>query len=165
MRNNLGDVKAGLLLVMIGLLFGIGMGIGFGVNEDAFKDFVAETVAVHPELHDADSAAKIWRYAQRAHFHATGIAAFSLGLIFLIMMSNLKPRLRQAAAILVGIGGLYPLSWFAMFYLAPSIGRGLAHDHLLTEALAWTGVGGLLAGLVLIIGNLFFGLFANRVGD
>ena len=159
------DVKLGLLLVMLGLLFGIGMGIAFGVNEDAFKDYIADAIAAHSTLHTEGSGAKIWRYAQRAHFHATGIAAFSLGLILLIAVSDLKRSLKQFAAVGVGLGGLYPLSWFAMFYLAPSIGRGPAHDHLLTEALVWIGIAGLLAGLVLIIGNLFFGLFAGRAAD
>ena len=162
MLKELRLVKLGLLLVLLGLLFGIGMGIGFGINEDAFKSFIADTVAAHPEVHDADSGAKIWRYAQRAHFHATGIAAFSLGLIFLIMFSNLKSGLKKTAGVLVGLGGLYPLSWFLMFYLAPSIGRDPAHHHLLTEALVYAGVGSLLAGLFLIVANLFFGSFSEN---
>ena len=78
MSVNFGEIKLGLALVMLGLAFGIGMGISFGVNEDMYKDRITEQVAAHPAVHDEDSVSKIWRYAQRAHFHATGIAAFSL---------------------------------------------------------------------------------------
>jgi len=43
--------------------------------------------------------------------------------------------------------------------LAPSIGRGPAHAHLLTEIFAYTGVGGLLLGAFFLCANIFLGLF------
>jgi len=59
----------------------------------------------------------------------------------------------------VGLGGLYPLSWFSMFILAPSIGRGAAHHHIVTEMFTYIGVGSLLAGIAILCANLFLGLF------
>jgi hypothetical protein len=159
MQAELTYVKLGLALVLAGLLFGIGMGISFGVNEDAYQDYIAAQVTAHPELHDDKSQGKIWRYAQRAHFHATGIAAFSIGLILLVMASSLKKSLKTMSALLIGLGSLYPLAWFTMYRLAPSMGRGPAHDHILTELFTYIGVGGLLAGLFILIANLFLGLF------
>jgi len=158
MEIEMNSVKFGLLLVLLTLVFGIGMGVTFGVVEDSVKTYISEGVASHPDVHDEQSNSKIWRYAQRAHFHATGIAAFSIGLILLVMHSSLSVRAKKVTAILVGLGGLYPLSWFTMFILAPSIGRGAAHHHFLTETFTYIGVAGLLAGIVLLSGNLFFGL-------
>jgi hypothetical protein len=152
-------VKLGLTLVLAGLLFGIGLGISFGVNEDAYRDYIETGVAAHPELHDDRSRDKIWRYAQRAHFHATGIAAFSIGLILLVMSSSLKKKLKTMAALLIGLGSFYPLAWFTMYRLAPDIGRGPAHDHILTELFTYIGVAGLLAGLFILMANLLLGLF------
>jgi hypothetical protein len=37
MINNLANIKIGLALVMLGLLFGIGLGVTFGVNEAFLK--------------------------------------------------------------------------------------------------------------------------------
>ncbi len=88
MREELQKVKIGLALVLLSLAFGVGMGISFGVNEDAYENYIAEQVQAHPQVHDEKSRDKIWRYAQRAHFHATGIAGFSLGLIILVMFSG-----------------------------------------------------------------------------
>ena len=156
---DLKPVKIGLALAFMLLLFGIGMGIAFGVAEDSFKDFVAQGIAANPELHDEKSASKIWRYAQRAHFHATGIGAFSLGLILLVTFSSLKKTMKTLASTFIGLIGLYPLAWFTTFLLAPSLGRGAAHHHILTELLTYVGTGGLLLGLIMLIGNLFFGLF------
>jgi hypothetical protein len=163
MSADLSAVKAGLAIVLLGLFFGVALGIAFGVNEDAFKDYIAEGIAAHPEVHDEKSEDKIWRYAQRTHFHAGGISAFCLGLIILVMFSDLQPRLRRVSSILIGLGSFYPLAWLSMFFLAPSIGRDPAHEHILTKLLTFVGVGGILLGSFFLLANLFLGLFKDRV--
>ena len=162
MSVDFSSVKAGLAIVLIGLFFNIGMGISFGLNEDAYQEYVAEGVAAHPELHNEASADKIWRYALRTHFHAGGIAAFSLGLILLVMFSNLQPRLQRVSSILIGLGSVYPLAWLSMFFLSPSIGRGAAHEHILTKLFTIVGVVGLLVGSLILVANLFFGFFREQ---
>ena len=161
MNNNFANIKIGLALVMLGLLFGIGLGIAFGINEAFFEDYIAQGIAAHPELHDTNSPEKIWRYAQRAHFHATGIAAFSIGLLLLVSASSLKQWLKPITAVLISLGGLYPLSWLTIFIVAPSIGRNAAHAHPATELLTYIGVGGLLLGIAILLANLFVGLFSE----
>ena len=158
-------VKEGLGLVLLGLAFGVGMGIVFGINEDVFKDYITQGIAANPEVHDAKSAGKIWRYAQRAHFHATGIAGFSLGLLILIMASEMIPGYKKVSSVFLGLGSLYPFSWMAMFVLAPSIGRGPAHDHFLTEICAYTGVGRLVLGGSILCANLFLGFFREEISS
>jgi len=142
MSVELSTVRAGLAIVLLGLFFNVALGISFALNEDAYKDYVAEGIEAHPELHDDTSKDKIWRYAQRTHFHAGGVAAFSLGLIILVMFSDLPRKLQRSSSVLIGLGSFYPFAWLSMFFLAPSIGRGPAHEHILT--------------------NLFLGLFKNR---
>jgi len=161
-EKELKTVKVGLALVLAGLMFGVAMGIFFGVNEEAYQNYIAQGIAANPDVHDAKSPDKIWRYAQRAHFHSTGIAAFALGLIILVMFSTLKTRYKQASAILLGLSSFYPLAWLNMFVLSPSIGRGAAHTHILTEIFASTGVGGLLLGAFVLCANIFLGLFKEE---
>jgi hypothetical protein len=154
-------IRPGLALVLLGLLFGVVLGIYFGINEDAVQAYIARGIAAHPTLHDASSQDKIWRYVQRAHFHATGIAAFSLGLVLLIAATDLTPRLKSIASVLVGLGSLYPLAWFTTFYLAPSLGRGAAHEHGLTVTLVYVSTAGLLAGLAVLVANVYLRLGAE----
>ncbi|PCI16825.1 MAG: hypothetical protein COB62_07850, partial [Piscirickettsiaceae bacterium] len=142
-------------------IFGVGLGIGFGVAEDSIQSYISEGVALHPDVHDDKSNGKIWRYAQRTHFHATGIAAFSIGLVLLTMFSSLKRTLKKTTSILIGFGGLYPLSWFTMFILSPSIGRSAAHHHIMTEMLTYIGIGGLLLGIAILCANLFLEMFSE----
>jgi hypothetical protein len=151
------DIKIGLALVMLCLAFGIGVGVSFGISEDMYKDRIAELVAANPQVHDASSQSGIWRYAQRAHFHATGIAAFSLGLLLFLLKSDMKAGTKKITSILIGLGGLYPLAWFNMYLVAPTIGRGPAHSHILTELFTWVGVGALVIGFLMLCANLFLG--------
>jgi hypothetical protein len=161
MTTNLTSVKYGLAFVMLGLLFGIGLGVAFGVNEDRFEAYVAQGIAANPGVHDSKSPEKIGRYVQRAHFHATGIAAFSLGLLLVVAASSLTERLKKIAAVCIGLGGFYPLAWLSMFFLAPSIGRNAAHAHPMTELCAYIGVGGLLLGMAILLANIFLGVFSE----
>jgi len=162
MSSELSVVRVGLAIVLFGLFFSVALGISFVINEDLYKDYVAEGVAAHPELHNESSKDKIWRYAQRTHFHAGGIAAFCLGLIILVMFSDLSEKLKKTSSILIGLGSFYPFAWLSMFFLSPSIGRGAAHDHILTELFTFIGVGGLLLGSFFLLANLFLGLFKDR---
>ncbi|SDY88665.1 hypothetical protein [Nitrosomonas sp. Nm58] len=79
MYQEMKAVKIGLFLVMLTLIFGICLGIDFGVAEDSIKSYISDGVASHADVHDDKSNDKIWRYAQRAHFHVTGVSAFSIG--------------------------------------------------------------------------------------
>ncbi|MBU0655647.1 MAG: hypothetical protein KJ914_11035 [Gammaproteobacteria bacterium] len=161
----LDSIKVGLLLVLLCLLFGVGMGVTFGVNEDLFKDFIAQGIAAHPDVHDEKSADKIWRYAQRAHFHSAGVAAFSLGLLFLVALSGMAEKFKKLAALLIGCGSFYPFAWFTMFFLSPVMGRDPSHAHWLTELFTYVGVGGLLAGMFILLASLFLGLFVEHKGS
>lgn len=159
MSSELSNVKAGLAIVLLGLFFSVALGISFGVKEDAYKDYVAAGIAAHPEVHDENSQTKIWRYAQRTHFHAGGISALCLGLIILSLFSDLRPGLQRISSILIGLGSFYPLAWLSMFFLAPSIGRAAAHEHIVTKLFTGIGVGGILLGSFFLLANLFLGLY------
>lgn len=165
MSANISNIRAGLAIVLLGLFCSIGLGISFGIDEDMYQDYVAQGIAEHPELHNEASADKIWRYALRTHFHAGGIAAFCLGLVILVMMSSLSKKMQAAAALLIGLGSFYPFAWLSMFYLSPSMGRGAAHEHILTKLFTFVGVGGLLAGSFILIANLFFESFREQKHD
>ena len=162
MSTELSAIKVGLALVLLGLFFSVALGISFGVNEDVYKNYVSEGVAAYPEIHDEKSKDKIWRYAQRTHFHAGGVSAFCLGLIILIMLSDLRRNLKPVSSILIGLGSFYPLAWLSMFFLAPSIGRAAAHEHILTKLFTFVGVGGILLGSFFLLANLFLGFFKDQ---
>jgi len=161
MKEELRKVKSGLALVLLGIFFNVSLGVSFGVAEGSIQYYIHKEVAAHPEVHDEHSEDKIWRYVQRAHMHAGGISAFSLGLIILVMFSDMKARLKTVSSTLIGLSSFYPLSWFTMFAVAPYMGRMQSHEFIMTEIFTYIGVGGLLSGLLILAANLFLGMFRD----
>jgi hypothetical protein len=49
----LGDLRVGLVLSMLTLIFGISMGVMFGTAEDGVKQYISDGIAAHPAQHDA----------------------------------------------------------------------------------------------------------------
>jgi len=156
MINDISNLRVGLILAMLTLIFGIAMGVLFGTNEDGVKGFIAEGIATHQTLHDEKSQSKIWRYAQRAHFHATGVSAFALVLILMTGVTTLSRKMKFVASTLIGIGSFYPLAWFSMFLLSPTMGRDAAHHAFITELITKVTVGCLSAGILLVMVGLVY---------
>ena len=163
MITDLESLRPGLLLAMLTLIFGISMGVLFGANEDGVKRFISDGVATHQQLHDEKSESKIWRYAQRAHFHATGVSAFALVLILITGLTSLAAKTKLVTATLIGVGSFYPLSWLSMFLLSPSLGRDGAHHALLTQSITAVTVASLTVGVLLLFAGLLFD--RGRIGE
>lgn len=164
MRDDLQAILPGVALVFAELAFGLVLGVLFDLDGRLFGDFIVRATADHWELFDKAHPGEMWRYIHAAHSHATGMAAFSLGLLVLTMCSSLGRALKRLVSILIGLGGLYPFTWLTVFLLAPGLGPVLAREHAFTLLLKVFGLGGLLLGLGLLAGNLFFGLFGDRSG-
>jgi hypothetical protein len=127
------------------------------LNEDLFQNYIQSGIAANPQFF-ADAAKEqeiIWRWVQRAHFHAGGIGAFSLGLIILTALTSMSARRKQITATLIGLSIFYPLAWFAMFLYAPHLGRTAAHSAFFSELFVDVGVGALILGFLSLIHGLF----------
>ena len=152
-------IKIGLLITLMSLVFGVGMGIVFGANEKVFKNYISKNIELNPTVHDEKSKSKIWRYAQRAHFHAGGIAAYSLALLLIILLSKMKDSYKRLSSTLIGIGSLYPLAWLIIFLMAPHVGRDAAKHNILTESIVYGTVGAFVIGLGILLASLFLNKF------
>lgn len=156
MKVDLSQVKIGLALVLLGVLMNIGMGIAFGVGEDHIQAYIKAGIDANPTLLQARMQGPIWRWFQRAHFHAGGIAAIALGLVIVTALSGMSALRKQVTAGLIGLSIFYPLSWLVMALAAPRIGPRAAHGLWLVEACVYVGVGGLCLGILSLIGGVFF---------
>ena len=92
----------------------------------------------------------------------SGIAAYSLALLLIILVSKMKNSMKSFSATMIGISTLYSFSWYLMFYLAPLIGRDAAHNHILTESIVYISTGAFFIGLFMVISNIFFDMFSSR---
>lgn len=161
----LDDVRPGLIIAGLFLLFGILMGVAFGVFEDNIKEMINTAVDLNASVHlegVSKAKGKIFRWWQRAHFHATGMGAFTLAMIAIVALSGLKSSFKRWASILIALAGLYPLSWLLMSLVAPSMGRDAAHHNIAVELLVYAGMLCLFAGMAIIFSNIIFRSFADK---
>lgn len=153
--------KIPYLLAILGMVGGVFIAILFGVNEKSFEDRIhaglLKNVKIQQIADPAEKEAKIsaeagknWRYYQRFHFHATGIAAMMMGLLLFIGRLQAPATLSTVASWLVAVGGfLYPFVWLFAGIYGPEMGRSEAK-----EAFAIFGyMGGLfLVGCLMTMG-------------
>ncbi|MFA6237750.1 MAG: hypothetical protein WC635_10520 [Bacteriovorax sp.] len=132
--------KFPFLLSILGIIGGVFIALMFGANEDFFKNRITagleKNVKIQSIMDPKEKADKIksehdknWRYYQRYHFHANGIASLSLALLTLLAFVKASKKEILVAAYMISVGGfLYPFVWlFAAFY-GPEMGRDQAKE-------------------------------------
>jgi len=164
------ELRLGVLLAFLGVLFGFGMGGVFGAFEEPLKaGLKADAEAVAATVYAGDAAKvkevldKSWAYYKRAHLHGGAIGAAALAAILCIALVGAGPwRLRQIAAIALGVGALgYPIFWLLAGARAPGLGStGAAKDSL--EWLAVPTAGLAFVGLVLALISVAWGLYGSQ---
>lgn len=149
-------VALGMVFAVLTMGFGELVAIGVGVAEEPLEDWIAETVAAHPQNPDLAKSSpeavegKAMRYVLRGHFHGTGIGAMSVGLILALAASWVSVRWKTILSLGVGIGGfLYPISWFGAGLLMPSMGKEAARGAF--EWLVFPGIAVQYSCLLLIL--------------
>ena len=137
------------LVTVLGMALGVAIAIVFGISESYFKDHISEGLKKNVKINaiqdsvERDSkikyeAGKNWRYFQRYHFHATGIAAMTLAvLMFLSFLNGPQKEILVTKYILAMGGFLYPFVWLFAGYFGPEMGR-----HEAKEAFAFLGYAG-----------------------
>jgi hypothetical protein len=143
---------AGLVLSLVGILFGFGLGGVFGLAESSLKGSLeASGTAALESAYKGDVAAKdavvkkSWDYLKRAHLHGGAIGAAGVAIITALVMFGGSGILVGGASIMLGLGSLlYGLFWLSAGFAAP----GLGSTGAAKEAYSFLGVPG--AGLPLV---------------
>lgn len=146
--DELRELRIGVTLALLALLFGFGLGGVFGAAEDDLKAHLKGSAqAVLATAYEGDAAKadavakKSWSYLKRAHMHGGGMGAAALALILLLAALPSCRKLRKATAILLGAGALlYPVFWLLAGFNAPGLGStGAAKEGLKILAVPSSG--------------------------
>jgi hypothetical protein len=138
----------GLTIAVVAVLFGFLMGGVFGLNEDLIKGRLsASAAAVTATVYKGDAAAaepvvaKSWDYMQRAHLHGGAMGTAAIGMILLMQLIGIKPRVLRILGIALGAGALgYAIFWMWAGFLAPGLGStGAAKESLRWLAMPSSG--------------------------
>lgn len=171
LHSRLRDVRWGLLLSLLTILFGFGLGGLFGAIEDTLIGRLeAGAEAVKASAYAGDDAkakavvSKSWTYLKRAHLHGGAIGAVALGATLLLAaLRRPGTRTRQAISAALGGGGLgYAAFWLLAGFAAPGMGGTDAAKEVFAW-LAYPSAGALLAGLVAVIVFTVRDLFGDPI--
>lgn len=132
--------KLPILLTILAMVGGVFISIIFGANEAFFKDRISQGLSRNVKIQSMqDEVAKSekikaeheknWRYYQRYHFHANGIASLSLALLVLLAFIKASKKEILAASYMISVGGfLYPFVWLFAGIYGPEMGRNEAKE-------------------------------------
>ena len=168
MTLDLTNVRIGIALALLTLLYGFSLGGAFGAFEDNIKGSLqASAEEVRSTVYEGDEAAmkkitdKSWTYMKRAHLHANGLGTAALALIFVIVGTRSSDLVRGIVSGALGAGALgYSSFWMFATMRAPALGS--THDA--KESLGWLAIPsaglcilGLTAVLVLFVRHYLLG--------
>jgi len=169
------NVKLGILVSMIAILFGGSLGLSFGCCEGDIKDFFnAEADAVFNEKYDGQQVKKdkvvnkAWTYVKRAHLHSQAMGVIAIAFSLLVAWLKFSPKIQLGVSLLSGFGSLgYGVFWLAAAALAP--GMGSTHDAKEAVGLVALASGGAffvatVTVLVVLIYRMFAGQRINQQG-
>lgn len=169
LSDSLSQIRIGLVLGLLTVLFGFGLGAIFGIAEDGIKaGMKKDAQAVFQEKYQNDEEKvsktidKSWVYIKRAHLHANGIGTTALVLMIILSALSVRFQHKQVIAIFLGLGGLlYSLFWLLAGLNAPAMGgTSAAKAHF--EYVAIVGSGLALLGLLGVIWHAIKSLFINK---
>jgi hypothetical protein len=132
--------KFPILLSIVAIIGGVFISIIFGANESFFQNRISQGLEKNIKIQlIADEKVKSekikseqeksWRYYQRYHFHANGIASMSLGLVILLAFVKASKKEIMIASYMISIGGfLYPFVWLFAALYGPEMGRNEAKE-------------------------------------
>lgn len=172
-HSKLRDMRWGLLLSLLTILFGFVLGGLFGGLEDVLKGRLqANADAAEASVYTGDDAKKkavldkSWNYLQRAHLHGGAIGSVSVGATLLLAaLRRPRSRTRGLVALALGLGAFgYSEYWMFAGFSAPGLG-GTAAAKDAFEWLAVPSAGLLLVGLSAVIGLTARDLFADSARE
>lgn len=132
--------KIPYFLSVLGMVGGVFIAILFGANEPMFEKRIADGLEKNVKIQSIEDSVKKqetikmeseknWRYYQRYHFHANGIAGLSLALLILLGFIQAKQYEKLIAGYLISVGGfLYPFVWLCAALYGPEMGRAEAKE-------------------------------------
>jgi len=151
-HDQLLPLAPGIILALLGILFGFVLGALFGALESGFKPILREKGrAVLDTVYGGDAdkleavVSKAWKYAIRGHIHGGAIGTSALATILLLSLLGEPGWLEKISALSFGAGSLlYSSFWLAAAFTAPAVGK----PKQAKENLWWIAMPG--AGLCLI---------------
>jgi len=152
MSEMIKPVRYGVLVGLLGIVFGIGWAFFLALNEDAIgKGLNAE---MKQDISGRQEVMKIsLKRLGMGHSHSLALGLLTIAASIVLAFTGAPQKAKTAGSILLGIGGLlFPAAWIIMGYRTPLLGPEGAHESIIP--MAGASVMLILTGLFITIGFL-----------
>jgi len=124
------QVRWGMVLCVVTVLYSFVLGAAMGGQEALFKDHFKQTVQINAIQVFGDDNAKMdrakeraWTYTKRSHMHAAGVGIIGLALMLMIPLVTSSRLFQHGLSLAYGLGSLaYPLTWLIAGFRVPTMG-------------------------------------------
>lgn len=152
MIETIKSVRFGILLGLIGLIFGIGWAFFLALNENKIGKGLEEAMKQDIPRKEEVMKASLKRLGM-GHSHSMGLGLVTIAVSLVLSFTSAPTKIKGVGSFLSGIGGiLFPLAWIIMGYRTPILGPDGAHESI--TPLAGIGVLLILSGIFITISFL-----------
>lgn len=145
-------VRYGILLGLIGLVFGIGWAFFIALNEESIGKGL--DAAMKQDIIQREEVMKVsLKRLGMGHSHSMALGLLTIAVSLVLASIGAPYKVKVAGSLLLGFGGLiFPAAWIIMGYRTPLLGPNGAHESIIP--MAGVGVILILSGLFIAIGFL-----------
>lgn len=163
------NVKHGILIGMMAILFGGALGISFGGWEGEIKGYLkSEALSVSQEKYEGIQEKmdkvikKSWIYIKRAHLHSQTMGVIAIVFSLMAALFNFNSIIQWTVSLLSGLGSLgYGIFWLLAGVLAPSMGGTHQAKEAVSLIAQISGASFIIAG-VMVFGALAFKIIIKQ---
>lgn len=145
-------VRHGILIGLLGLIFGIGWAFWLALGQETIMNKLNETMT--QDVVQKEELIKVsFKRLGMGHSHSMGLGLVAIAVSFILAFTTASNKLKTAGSLLSGLGGIvFPVAWIIMGCKTPALGIDGAHAAV--TPLAGIGVILILSGLFIAVGCL-----------
>lgn len=145
-------VRHGILIGLLGLIFGIGWAFWLALGQETIMNKLNATMA-QDAVQKEDVIKVSFKRLGMGHSHSMGLGLVAIAVSFILAFTTAPNKLKAAGSLLSGLGGIiFPVAWIIMGCKTPALGIDGAHAAV--TPLAGIGVILILSGLFIALGCL-----------
>lgn len=145
-------VRHGILIGLLGIIFGIGWAFWLALGQETIMNKLNSTMKQETVQKEEVIKVSLKRLGM-GHSHSMGLGLLTIAVSFILAFTAASNKLKAAGSLLSGLGGIiFPVAWIIMGCKTPALGIDGAHAAV--TPLAGIGVILILSGLFIAAGCL-----------
>lgn len=150
-------VRHGIIIGLIGIIFGIGWAFWLALGQETISNKLNAEIKQDAAQKEEVMKASFKRLGM-GHSHSMGLGLLTIAVSFVYAFTSASDKVKVVGSLLSGLGGIiFPVAWIIMGCKTPALGIDGAHAAV--TPLAGISVILILSGLIGAVGSLIREMF------